>query len=514
MGRVSFIIVLVSSIFFSGLAHGEGLKEMWYMNRGRSNMKIKNYKAAIEAFEHAIEQNPKNKEASHTLGVAYQNQGMNDKALGQFEKHLKKYPEDSDIAFRAATILGWRRYSYRKAEAIRYYRMGLKNKNDPIMRQQYAQLLSSSKETSAEAIRQYKRLIGNDPKNGGLHRGIAKAYAWVGEKDKALYHTNLAIEYGATVKEIGSLKSSLAEGREPRAGGDFLFFIQSEAPFDLNGIQLSGLGQMDLGPFVTLKAKAGLEKFWNKNEEHSGSFINLQSIYRYSKNHSFEGKLGFHNFQEDGTEYTLQYNYVGDEYTFRPGFKKELRYDSYMALVGSDTTGEFLGAARNNKVYTSVEGLFREIPFKLTPYVGWVSSVGEAANAMVRADLKLEFQLRNNSNKFIDSHTHFSHYSSEHSGFTKTSTEPLSGGYFSPKFYFDQTIHLRRQWTTNKASEWRVEVGPAIQYENGFKLGASLLGNYTRKTSDKLYLQVETKYKQVSSTYRRFTIYSSLLYVF
>jgi len=358
MKITSLLFCLVCSFIFSSPSFGAGLKEMWYMNRGRSNMEISNYKAAIEAFEQALVQNPDNKEASHTLGLAYEKQGMNDKALNQFKSHLEKYPADYDIAFRAATILSWKRYSYRKKDAIKYYRMGLKHHSNPKIRRQYAQLLSASKETSPEAIRQYKRMLRSNSKDISAHRGIAKSYAWLGENDKALYHTNLAIKHGGGT-EMASLKKSLRKGREPQLGGDVLFFLQAKEPYDLNGIQISGLGERDLGAFITVKGKAGIERYWNKDEDQSSTYVNLEGTYRYSQEHSFYAKLGRHNLPQDGTVYTLQYNYVGDNYIYRPGFKKELRYDSFMALVGSDETGEFLGAARDNKVYVTVEGNYK-----------------------------------------------------------------------------------------------------------------------------------------------------------
>jgi len=154
--------------------------------------------------------------------------------------------------------------------------------------------------------------------------------------------------------------------------------------------------------------------------------------------------------------------------------------------------------------------------------MGWISSVAETSNSTLGADLQLAYQWRESkdSNTFVDSYTHFSHYGTDHSGFSKTNTGPRSGGYFSPSFYFDQTILLRHQWATENDSQWRIEGGPAFQFvdglddDNGFNVGASLLGNYTLKTADNLYIQAEVKYKQVASTYRRFTIYGGLYYPF
>ncbi|MEJ2642909.1 MAG: tetratricopeptide repeat protein [Desulfosarcinaceae bacterium] len=40
------------------------LKEGWYLSRGKANMKIHNYKAAIEAFEKLVALNPNHQEPS------------------------------------------------------------------------------------------------------------------------------------------------------------------------------------------------------------------------------------------------------------------------------------------------------------------------------------------------------------------------------------------------------------------------------------------------------------------
>jgi cytochrome c-type biogenesis protein CcmH/NrfG len=52
-----------------------GVSEQWYRLRGRSNMQIKNYRAAIEAYQKAFELDPGSREASRSLAVAYEKNG-------------------------------------------------------------------------------------------------------------------------------------------------------------------------------------------------------------------------------------------------------------------------------------------------------------------------------------------------------------------------------------------------------------------------------------------------------
>ena len=153
------------------LAHGqrrvEGLQagaddfvESWYMSRGRSNLEIENYKAAIEAFEKVVERDPGNREAMRSLGIAYEKQGLKDKAVEQFDRYLARWDDDADIAFAQARALEWSRYAYREKDMLKYYRMGLKRKNDPAMRLRYATHLARHKETSQEAVAQYDKVLG------------------------------------------------------------------------------------------------------------------------------------------------------------------------------------------------------------------------------------------------------------------------------------------------------------------------------------------------------------------
>ncbi|HLV33053.1 MAG TPA: tetratricopeptide repeat protein, partial [Chitinispirillaceae bacterium] len=81
-------------------ASSGGVKESWYIMRGRSNMKINNYRAAIEAFEKAVQINPDNREAMKSLGEAYEKQRLTDKAIGQYEKYFNRFRDDAEIAFK------------------------------------------------------------------------------------------------------------------------------------------------------------------------------------------------------------------------------------------------------------------------------------------------------------------------------------------------------------------------------------------------------------------------------
>jgi tetratricopeptide (TPR) repeat protein len=158
--------------------HAGMFKEGWYMSRGKANMGIKNYKAAIEAFEKLIEINPKNREAMRLLGRAYELQGLTDKAIEHYDRHLKRFPDDADIVFKQAHYLEAERFSYRRKDAIRYYRMGLKKKPHHENRHRLAKLLAGDKNTIDEAVAEYKILIKNKPHDANLKAEYRKLLIW------------------------------------------------------------------------------------------------------------------------------------------------------------------------------------------------------------------------------------------------------------------------------------------------------------------------------------------------
>ncbi|MDH5640050.1 MAG: tetratricopeptide repeat protein, partial [Nitrospira sp.] len=222
-------VLLVLPFWAVPSGQAEDFVESWYMSRGRSNLEIENYKAAIEAFEKVVERDPANREAMLKLGIAYEKQGLKDKAIEQFDRYLARWDDDADVAFAQAQALEWSRYAYREKDMLKYYRMGLKRKNDPAMRLKYAAHLAGNKDTSQEAVDQYSKVLDMQPHNAEAHRGLAKAYAWMGRNDLALYHANLA--RARTKHEPGdltALRQDMSKGREPAVEGVLGFLAQPE----------------------------------------------------------------------------------------------------------------------------------------------------------------------------------------------------------------------------------------------------------------------------------------------
>jgi cellulose synthase operon protein C len=155
-----------------------GIAESWYLARGRANMKIANYGAAIEAYESALRTNPRSREASRGLGVAREKNGDTDRAVAEFDRHLELFRDDWEIAFEQARILQWSRYAYRSKDAIRYLGMGLAAHDDPARRRDLARLLARDRATLPEALAEYDRLLARSPGDPALREERLKLLLW------------------------------------------------------------------------------------------------------------------------------------------------------------------------------------------------------------------------------------------------------------------------------------------------------------------------------------------------
>ena len=309
-------VLLLISFCAAVPAGADDFVESWYMSRGRSNLEIENYKAAIEAFEKVVERDPGNREAMRSLGIAYEKQGLKDKAIEQFDLYLGRWDDDADIAFAQARALEWSRYAYREKDMLKYYRMGLKRKNDPAMRLRYATHLARHKDTSQEAVAQYDKVLETQPRNAEAHRGLAKAYAWLGQNDLALYHANLARQQ--TKRESGdltALRQDMSKGREPAVEGVMGVLAQPEKPYELYGFRMGTRGKFDITPFTTTKVEVGAEHFWNSSESRSGAYLSLGNQVRFNPSNRFDAVLEYHGAPRgDGLAYKFEYAYEGESF--------------------------------------------------------------------------------------------------------------------------------------------------------------------------------------------------------
>ena len=499
--------------------------ESWYLSRGRSNMDIENYKAAIEAFEKIVEHDPHHREALRSLGIAYERQGLKDKSVETFDRYLAKYDDDPEIAFKQAQALEWSRYAaYRDKDMLKYYRMGLKRKDDPAMRLKYASHLASHKETAQEAIGQYEKILASQPRNAQAHQGLAKAYAWLGQNDLALYHANLMRQ--TTRREPGdmtALRQDMMKGREPAVEGVLSVLAQPEKPFELYGIRLGSRGKMDVSPFTTTTLEAGAEHFWSSSENRTGSYLAFGNQLRINPAHRFDLLLEYHDAPRgDGLAYKFEYVYEGPSISIRPGVKREFRYDSFAALVGSRTTGQLIGLARSTLFYTDVAFDVGSVHLDITPFAGWVTAESLSSNDQVGLTVKGSMPLWQTGNWDVSGEYLFylTHYGENQSGFRPSAVEPRGGGYFSPQVFVNQIPRLAATYAIDEKQDVTIAAGPAIQYIDeatqsaAFRIGGDAHAAYTTRLSKPWLMKIMADYTQISSIYTRFQCNALLVYTF
>lgn len=155
-----------------------GISEAWYLARGRANMRIGNYAAAVEAYRKALAEDPRSREASRGVPLALLQNGDTDLAVAEIDRHLARFPDDAELAFRQAGLLQWSRYAYRSRDAIRCLRMGLAVRDDPARRRELARLLARDRATVGEALAEYDRLLAAAPADPALRAERLKLLLW------------------------------------------------------------------------------------------------------------------------------------------------------------------------------------------------------------------------------------------------------------------------------------------------------------------------------------------------
>jgi tetratricopeptide (TPR) repeat protein len=172
------VLALLAALAGTPRAGEAAVTEQWYLLRGRSNLGIKNYRAAIEAFQRVLELDPGHREASRSLALAYELNGETDRAIAQLDAYLARFHDDPEMAFKQARWLGWVRYAYRRNDAIRYYRMGLARRDDPARRRELARLLGRDRATLDDALSEYRTLLALEPEDVALRAEFQKLLVW------------------------------------------------------------------------------------------------------------------------------------------------------------------------------------------------------------------------------------------------------------------------------------------------------------------------------------------------
>ncbi|MBN1601017.1 MAG: tetratricopeptide repeat protein [Chitinispirillaceae bacterium] len=706
MNKINRIVtcLLVAMVALSSPLNAQSIKEGWYLMRGKSNLKIKNYAAAIEAFKAAVKINGNNKEALKLLGQSCELQGMTDQAISTYENYVNKFSDDASIAFKLGDLLQWERYSYRKRDAVKYYRKGLslennnvyryklakllaakketsseavseyrklmkadpqnktyqkefralllwddkhldeavteyrklaqenpddyhiqyeyaklcvrdksyndeavkvytslvakrksdvalreeyadvlaanpqkfndakreyefvlsKNshlrirekyadllstrqsqrseaqkqyaiivKNDPSnvkIRMKYARLLGSNKKTVPEAIRQYEMVLKYQPKNGYAHAGLAKAYAWMGNRDKAACHSALAAKYAPKNKEVIELKRELTRGREPFIGGIVKYLYQPGDWNGINGVAIGAQGRYDILPEMTLKGKIGYET-WSAGDKYQGTakggVFKAGALYRFETVHAAEMMFGYHSLIRtgDGMELLLQYLLSITDFEVKAGFSRDLLYESIASLAGHDTylnnRTAWIGSAKNHRFFINAYKKIQFLELHVNPFFGWITSEAADNNAMagIMCEGRINIPLKETHRGVITYQFSGKRYKNDNSGFSMSDNSAGPGGYFSPQSYLSHNPRFEYYYEDAGTMVIHGLLGPVFykfNAKNGEKagVGVTFSGEYKRYLKNNIRLTIGGAFENSGSGYSRFTLNSALDHLF
>lgn len=391
-----------------------------------------------------------------------------DKAQQAYEQVLQNHPtpalqrEYGDVlAARAST----------RPQAAEVYRKLLKkNPQDTATRLRYAAILGARRDTAEQAITQYQAVVRQAPRSAAAHRGLAKAYAWTGDAERARHHARVAQENGARVDaDFAEFAAALDPGSENVVVSDAGVLTQPGA-FQLDRLWLGARGQWTPTPGLSLQLRAGFENLWGPDQTSGGAYATGQLNYSLGGSRRIEARIGYRGFPTRSLPLSLggSYQFKQGAWTVRPGFNRRLRNDSYVALVGrlaSDGT-RAVGAARENTFFVEATRAWGALEVGVRPVGGWVTAVDEDPNLTLAAAVWTRYRVVETARVQVTAgaRTHWSLYRRDHAALDARAEEPLGGGYFSPQFFIDAAPEIAVTWTEASSHTLEVRAAPALQY--------------------------------------------------
>lgn len=420
----------------------------------------------------------------------------------------------------------------RRPEAVLQYRVLLREKpRDVGVRLKLARLLAAKRGDTRAAIGEYETVVAQDPDNAEAHDGLAQAYAWLGDRDRALHHSNLALRYGAEARRSARLRGDLLEGRERRVGPIARGLLQEGgSKTELRGVGVGVRGRGDVTPFLTLGGEVGFEDYFRSGSgDQSGNnqaagYFEIDGEYRVTPERRVELGIGYHSLTGSGRDVLGRAAFAseGERFDWRVGFERKLRYDSFAALAGESVGGLAIGAARENRFYGRIERTGERLVGGVEPYAGWVGSRGSDENPFVglRGDVRGKLGELGIVEFWPFYRVNVVHYENDAFGVDPLAAKPEAGGYFSPQFFAEQVPGLRLEGHWGRSHEAVLEGGPAAQFvdeSNGsmrFELGGQARLAYVLHLSEALVWSFDTSFTRVGDVYTRAEATTSLTFAF
>jgi hypothetical protein len=332
------------------------------------------------------------------------------------------------------------------------------------------------------------------------------------------------VEYGDTQAGSTALRRELSQGREPRVTALLRLPWQTgDDGFELRGMVLGALLTGELSPFFTARGAFGTERYEDDDDDASGSWYRLGAQYRIDSRRRFHLEFGERAVRRVGDSQNLHISYTDDtnpDYAYTAGVLHEAVEDSFQSLVGDNDAD--LGGATRSEVYLSY--VYERDPFtwSLRPAIGQVEASSESDNSYFQVDGSVVFPVDFSTTFATDIgyEAAIAAYDRDHSGFTASDSEPLSGGYFSPQFLLDQLPFIGVSYPLSDGAELAAKAGLRIQYvddaSNSGDTNSGLAGSvsYLRKTTPTRYLVLSAEHDTIGDRYERTQLLGQMVFVF
>jgi tetratricopeptide (TPR) repeat protein len=447
----------------------------------------------------------------------------------EFEEARRQYKilvtqrADFEILDEYGALLASQSSTYPDAIAI-YTRMLAARPADTEIRLRRASLYMTSKESAASALADYQKVLKVESQNVTAHLGAAQAFAWLGESDRALHHSKLALKYGDERRATVSLRDTLSKGREPRVALTAEVPWQNDGDFALRGLSLGARVSGDPSAFLTTFGAIGTERYEDENDDASGTSYRAGGQYRIDSRQRVDFELGSRAVRRVGDKQSFFFSYTQENpstsTTYTAGVMRFAVEDSFQSLVG-DSDKEIGGATRD-EVFLSYRAERPPFSYSLTPSLGSVDSGSERSNSFVQMVGSVDFPIdfRSQLDTSLGYEALFLTFERDHSGFEVAGSEPLSGGYFSPQVFLDQYPYVKLNHTFANTSELEAKVGLNFQYVDDATVSGETSGgfagsvSYTRKTTPSRYLIFKAEHYSVADRYERTFLQGQMLFIF
>ncbi|MEZ4356244.1 MAG: tetratricopeptide repeat protein [Myxococcota bacterium] len=504
---------------------------------------------AIAEYRKLVAERPDDFETRRTLArLVDRKDPRGDEPVTMYRDLVARRPKDSSLRLDQARVLA--RHSRHRAEALEQYRRVLAERkeieprieyadllsekssdraaaleqyqtllrarpDDVPIRLKYARLLAAERSDTERAIEQYDQVLARDPRQPAAHEGLAAAYAWQGDRDRALHHSDLALRYGGGGRRASSLREDLLVGREPRVE-PFVHGLIQRGPSrsKLNGIRAGVRGQLDPTPFLTLKVGTGFEDYWRSGENTAGAWLSGDAELRLDPERKIGVGLGYHSLGRSSARNVLAraaYSVDREGLEWQVGFARSPREDSYVALAGERVGGVRIGAARENRFSGRIRKELGRFGLSASPYAGWVDADRADDNPFVGLGTGADYAIHD-SERWTLSGTlgvDLHHYRDDAFGVRPGPSDPEPGGYFSPRFFFEVQPGLSSRVRIGREGFVEVEGGPALQLVDASgdgvdtQVGGRARLAYLHFVRESLYWNVGAGFVRIGDAYTR-----------